>query len=56
MSVRLNTAQVKRHTPRNLTRQKGVGLIEVLLAVIILSIGFLAAARMQVEGIAANQA
>ena len=36
-------------------RQSGVGLIEVLLAVVVLSIGFLAAARMQVEGMQANQ-
>ncbi len=37
-------------------RQTGVGLIEVLLAVVILSIGFLAAAQMQIEGMQANQA
>lgn len=30
--------------------QSGVGLLEILIAVILLSIGFLAAARMQVEG------
>lgn len=37
------------------TRQKGIGLIEILIAVIILSIGFLATARMQVQGIRASQ-
>lgn len=36
-------------------RQSGIGLIEVLLAVIIMSIGFLAAARMQIEGMSASQ-
>lgn len=30
--------------------QRGVGLIEILLAVLLISVGFLAAARMQVEG------
>jgi len=35
--------------------QFGVGLIEVLLAVVLLSIGFLAAARMQVEGMRYSQ-
>lgn len=36
-------------------RQRGVGLIEVLLAVVIVSIGFLATARMQIEGMSASQ-
>ena len=36
-------------------RQQGVGLIEVMVAVIILSIGFLAAGRMQSHGIRAAQ-
>ena len=31
------------------TRQRGVGLVEILLAVVLVSVGFLAAARMQVE-------
>ncbi len=44
---------LKKHIVR--TNQSGVGLIEVLLAVVVLSIGFLAAARMQVEGMQANQ-
>lgn len=35
--------------------QRGIGLIEVLLAVVLLSIGFLAAARMQVEGMRYSQ-
>ena len=36
-------------------QQHGVGLLEVLLAVIILSVGFLATARMQVEGMRYSQ-
>lgn len=35
--------------------QRGVGLIEILVAVIIMSLGFLAAARMQVEGMRYSQ-
>lgn len=45
-------------TPRGPSRQRttaareqrGVGLLEVMVAIILLSVGFLAAARMQVEG------
>lgn len=37
------------------SRQRGVGLIEILIAVIIMSLGFLAAARMQVEGMRFSQ-
>ncbi len=37
------------------SRQSGIGLIEILVAVIILSIGFLATGRMQVEGIRSSQ-
>ncbi|MFK8084170.1 MAG: type IV pilus modification protein PilV [Granulosicoccus sp.] len=36
-------------------RQKGVGLIEILIAVVILAVGFLAAARMQVTGMRFSQ-
>ena len=35
--------------------QRGVGLIEILLAVVLISIGFLAAARMQLEGMRFSQ-
>jgi len=35
--------------------QQGVGLLEILIAVILMSIGFLAAARMQVEGMRFSQ-
>ncbi len=36
-------------------RQRGVGLIEVLIAVVILSIGFLAVAKMQIAGMRNSQ-
>ena len=36
-------------------RQSGIGLLEVLIALIILSFGFLATARMQVEGMRYSQ-
>jgi len=36
-------------------RQGGVGLIEILITIVLLSIGFLAAARMQVEGMRYSQ-
>jgi len=36
-------------------KQSGVGLIEVLIAIVILSIGFLAAAKMQVQGMRYSQ-
>lgn len=36
-------------------RENGVGLIEILIAVVIMSLGFLAAARMQVEGMRFSQ-
>jgi len=35
--------------------QQGVGLLEILIAVILMSMGFLAAARMQVEGMRFSQ-
>lgn len=35
--------------------QRGVGIIEVLLAVVIISFGFLASAQMQVQGMRFNQ-
>lgn len=37
------------------SRQRGVGLIEILVAVLLISIGFLAAARMQLEGMRFSQ-
>lgn len=36
-------------------RQTGIGLIEILIAVVLISMGFLAAARMQVEGMRFSQ-
>lgn len=40
---------------RSNKHERGVGLIEVLIAVVIMSLGFLAAARMQVEGMRFSQ-
>ena len=40
---------------RHRRNESGIGLLEVLLAVILLSIGFLATARMQVEGMRYSQ-
>ncbi len=36
-------------------RQRGVGMIEILISIVVLSIGFLAAAQMQVQGLRYNQ-
>jgi len=36
-------------------QQRGIGLIEILITIVLLSIGFLAAARMQVEGMRFSQ-
>lgn len=40
---------------RMLKKQSGVGLLEVLLAVVMLSLGFLAAAKMQIAGMRYSQ-
>lgn len=37
------------------SKQRGVGLIEILITVVLLSIGFLAAAQMQVQGMRFSQ-
>ena len=37
------------------TRQRGVGLIEILITVVLLSIGFIAAAKMQMQGMRFSQ-
>ncbi len=49
MVNRLNNRQ------QPLRKQLGVGLIEILVTVVLLSMGFLAAARMQVEGMRFSQ-
>jgi len=41
--------------PPGASRQHGIGMIEILVAVIILAIGFLAAGRMQAQGLRASQ-
>jgi len=42
-------------TKNRIQHQFGVGLIEILITIMLLSIGFLAAARMQVEGMRFSQ-
>ena len=42
-------------TTQLVKKQRGIGLIEILVAVILVSIGFLAAARMQVESMRFSQ-
>lgn len=41
------------HTDKS--RQSGIGLVEILVAVLLISVGFLAAAKMQVEGMRFSQ-
>jgi len=55
-STLINNNPVNRHYVQQPQRQKGVGLIEILVTVIVLAIGFLAAARMQAEGLRNTQA
>jgi len=43
------------HKKRTQRKQSGVGLLEVLIAVVVLSIGFLAAAKMQIAGMRNSQ-
>ena len=44
-----------RHASATSTHQTGIGLIEVLIALIVLSIGFLVSANMQLRGMKTNQ-
>lgn len=68
--IGITTSAQERHVPRSTSRhsakrcsrpvrsngsQGGIGLIEVLLAVVLVSIGFLAAARMQVQSMSTSQ-
>ncbi|MFK7852758.1 MAG: type IV pilus modification protein PilV [Granulosicoccus sp.] len=48
-------ASISKQAFFNPTKQSGVGLIEILVAVVLISMGFLAAARMQVEGMRYSQ-
>jgi len=43
------------HAMKERSRQRGVGLIEILITVVLLSIGFLAAAQMQMQGMRFSQ-
>lgn len=47
----MNTSLCSHHRHK----QKGVGLVEILITIVLLAIGFLAAARMQVEGMRFSQ-
>jgi len=40
---------------QSIYKQSGIGLIEVLIAVVVLSVGFLAAAKMQIQGMRYSQ-
>lgn len=51
----LSAALPARVPARMLGRQRGVGLVEVLVAVLVLAVGFLAAGRMQVTALRNNQ-
>ena len=53
--MRRDRARIRTASPRGPRRARGVGLLEVLLAVVLVSIGFLAAARMQVQSLAHGQ-
>ena len=53
MSDELNKLQRTRRAAR--THQRGVGLIEIVVAVLLLSIGMLAAGRMQLQSMQANR-
>ena len=41
--------------PLNKANQRGFSLLEVLIAVVVVSVGFLATARMQIEGLRSSQ-
>lgn len=51
----MKTLRLRRIPALNERRQQGIGLIEILVAVLLISVGFLAAARMQVEGMRFSQ-
>ena len=45
----------REHRTAYVRRQRGIGLLEILITVLLLSIGFLAAAKMQVQGMRFSQ-
>ena len=55
MSLTILANTTKRMNPLVSIKQRGVGLIEILVTIVILSIGFLAAAQMQVQGMRFSQ-
>lgn len=46
---------MKPKTSNVFSQQRGIGMIEILISIVVLSIGFLAAAQMQVQGLRYNQ-
>ena len=50
-----STKRLQHITASSKTRQAGIGLVEILIAVLLISVGFLAAAKMQVEGMRFSQ-
>lgn len=59
LAVRTAIGQIGSHSfaqaPTRCKAQYGVGLVELLVSIVLLSMGFLAAARMQVEGMRFSQ-
>ncbi|MFK7995333.1 MAG: type IV pilus modification protein PilV [Granulosicoccus sp.] len=51
----MNTSSLFDKNVSGKSTQNGIGLIEILIAVLLISVGFLAAARMQVEGMRFSQ-
>lgn len=54
VSASCQSANQSSHT-RAYSREKGVSLLEILIAILVVSIGFLAAAKMQAQGIRNSQ-
>ncbi len=53
--MKIMNTNSNRRKPGIRHRQRGIGLLEVLITVLLLSIGFLAAAKMQVQGMRFSQ-
>ncbi len=51
----MNTTTNNNHLAGNRIQQRGIGLLEILITVLLLSIGFLATAKMQIQGMRISQ-
>lgn len=51
----MHTRNKRRRVDGSVPSQRGIGMIEILIAVVLVSFGFLAGARMQVEGMRFSQ-